>query len=128
MRRSKGFDKGVLLLLLIVAILAATGIFLYAQIRTDKITEAVQHREPIKVALFVDNRDKLLFTEVLVINATTHRGALFDIPGNIGSLIEPLKKIAGIDVLYRQSNIAPFRTKVGNILGTEIPFSRKASR
>lgn len=123
MRRSKGFDKGVLLLLLIVAILTATGVFLYAQIRTDKITEAVQHHEPIKVALFVDNRDKLLFTEVLVINATTHRGALFDIPGNIGSLIEPLKKIAGIDVLYRQANVTPFRTKVGNILGTEIPFS-----
>ncbi len=123
MRRSGRFDKGVLLLLLIVAILAATGVFLYTQIRTDKIAEAIKKNEPIKVAIIVDAKDKLLFTEVLVINPVTSRGALFDIPGNVGSLIESMKKIAGIDVLYHQAHVAPFRDKVGSLLGAQIPFS-----
>ncbi len=123
MSRSGRFDKGVLLLLLIVAILGATGVFLYAQIRTDKVAEAIKRNEPIKVAIIVDNKDKLLFTEVLVINTTTSRGALFDIPGNVGSLIDSIKKIAGIDVLYRHAHVAPFRAKVGSLLGTTIPFS-----
>jgi len=121
--RSGRFDKGVLLLLLIVAILGATGVFLYAQLRTDKVAETVKKNEPIKVAIIVDDKDKLLFTEVLVINTATSRGALFDIPGNVGSLIDSIKKIAGIDVLYRHANVAPFRAKIGGLLGTDVPFS-----
>jgi len=121
--RSGRFDKGVLLLLLIVAILGATGVFLYAQIRTDKVAEAIKKNEPIKVAIIVDDKDKPLFTEVLVINTATSHGALFDIPGNVGSLIDSIRKIAGIDVLYRHAHVIPFRTKVGSILGTTIPFS-----
>lgn len=56
MSRRGGFDKGFLLLLVIVLILVGTGIFLYAQVRTDKITELVKKGGPFTVAIFVTDK------------------------------------------------------------------------
>ena len=123
MTRPGRFDRGLLLLILIVVILAATGIFLYEQIRTDKAAETLKIGGPLKVSFLISDKDTLLFTEVFVLNPTTNRGALFDIPGNVGSLIESLKRIDRIDVLYKRSNPQAFQAKTADLLGTTIPFS-----
>lgn len=60
MSRRRGFDKGFLLLLVIVLILVGTGIFLYAQVRTDKITELVKNGGPFTVAIFVTDKTHLV--------------------------------------------------------------------
>ncbi len=123
MKRGGKFDQGVLLLVLIAVILFATGMFLYTQIRTDKVSELLKKGETLKVALYVADGDKLLFTEVFVFNPTTDRAAIFDIPGNVGSLIESLKRIDRIDVLYKRSDPSAYQSAVGGLLGTEIPFA-----
>jgi anionic cell wall polymer biosynthesis LytR-Cps2A-Psr (LCP) family protein len=43
-------------------------------------------------------------------------------PGDIGSIIESLKKIDRIDVLYRKGKLAPYKQKIESILGTELPY------
>ena len=202
MRRRGGFDKGFLLLLLIVVILAGTGVFLYEQIRTDKVAEALKKGQPIVLAIFVTDKSHLvgwrdaptapvvgpdgalptsgdgaavspangpgstvaagpsasgtatatgngvpsrqspaastsssgasaptasggsplLFTEVFVLNPQTKKGAVMDVPGNVGSLISSQKRIDRIDVLFKSENVEAYRAKVGSLLGLDIPF------
>lgn len=60
MRRRDGFDKGIIFLLFIVLILAGTGVFLYAKLRTNKVGELVKTGHPFTVALLVTDKNHLI--------------------------------------------------------------------
>jgi len=188
LRRRGGFDKGFLLLLVIILILVGTGIFLYAQVRTDKITELVKKGGPFTVAFFVTDRthlvkwrevaqssiggpdgaappvssaadggsngarssttpvasdasnstalatatggtppisavsNTLLFTELFSYDPKTQKGALLDIPGNVGSLIGSIQKIDRIDVLFKPGKEDAYRAKIASLIGSSVPL------
>jgi anionic cell wall polymer biosynthesis LytR-Cps2A-Psr (LCP) family protein len=160
-------------------ILAGTGVFLYAQIRTDKITELLKKGKPFTVAFFVTDtgntvtrrealtaapggvpaaaqtpaagttgggavsqaarspaaartpvrttvtpaeNNKLLFTELFSYDPKTHKGALLDIPGNVGSLINSIQKIGRIDVLFKPGKVDAYRAKIESLIGSSIPL------
>ncbi len=121
MRRAK-IDNGVILLAVIVLIVVGLSIFLYFQVRTDKVTSLLDDKKEIRVLFIVASGDKPLFSEVFDYNPVTHRGALFDVPGNIGSIIQPLNRIDRIDILYKKDHVDEFRKKVESLLNLNIPF------
>ena len=92
MRRKKGFDKGLLLVLFIVLVVGATGMLLVFKLRTDKITESLQSGNPITVAFLITDREELLFSEILFYHPVTHKASILDIPGGVGSIIKSLQK------------------------------------
>lgn len=162
--------------------------FLYAQIRTDRITELVKKGQPFTVAIFVTDRanivtwrdvpqtstaapdgapvvppapgdgaqnpgvqggnstgsgggansagtsstvpsgtaavpaenNHLLFTELLSYDPKTHKAALLDIPGNVGSLINSIQKIDRIDVLFRPGKVDAYRNKIASLIGSPV--------
>ena len=174
MRRRGGFDKGFLLLLVIILILAGTGVFLYAQIRTDKVAELVKKGKPFTIALFVTDKsnivtwrdvpqtstsapdgaptgdtassaasngssttqgapspgtaavpaenNQLLFTELFSYDPKTHKGALLDVPGNVGSLINSIQKIDRIDMLFKPGKVYAYKNKIASMVGSPIPL------
>lgn len=122
LRRKRKWDKGILILVPIVLIVAATAVFGYLQLRTDLLTEGLKKDTPIAVLFAVSGDKDYRFFEVLLYHPRTHRGAVLFIPGNVGLIIESLKKVDRLDALYRYGNIAALKSKVEQITGLAIPF------
>lgn len=120
--RKRKWDKSILILILIVLVVAAMGVFGYLQLRTDLYTETLKKGEPVSVLFaFGGDRDYRFF-ELFVYHPVTHRGAVLFIPGNVGSIIESLKKVDRIDVLYNPADFGPLMAKLEELTGRRVNF------
>jgi anionic cell wall polymer biosynthesis LytR-Cps2A-Psr (LCP) family protein len=120
--RKRKWDKSVLILILIVLIVAAMGVFGYLQLRTDLYTETLKKGEPVSILFAFAGDREYRFFQVLVYHPQTHRGAVLFVPGNVGSIIESLKKVDRIDVLYSPGNPGAFTAKLEQLIGQKINF------
>jgi len=120
--KKKLFDKSRLFLLLILLILAGSGLFFFFQVRTDRITALLAGGESFAVHFMIRDGETLLYSEVFLYNPRTGKGAVVDIPGNVGTIITSLKRVDRIDVLFDPDNPAPYRKMMEKFLGLEIPF------
>lgn len=122
MKKRKGFDKSIILLAAILIIILAAAFYMYAHFRTDKITEALESGETITTAFFVSEDNELLFTELFFYNPNTHKGAILDIPSEVGSILQSESRIDRIEVLYEPGKISDIKRKIEDLIGTEIPY------
>lgn len=120
MRRKKAVDRIILLLILII-ITGSAGL-LITKLKTDRITNAVEGEESINTMIIVHSNGDLIFSELFMYDSKTGKGSLFDIPGNLGSIINELKKMDRIDVLFDESNPLDYVEKVSYILNADIPY------
>ena len=122
MRRNNKIDINIIFLLLIIVIFTGTGFFIFMQLRTDEITHMVENQEEIVLSINICDSEKLLFSELLIYNTKTHKAAIFNIPGNYGSIIDKISRIARIDVLFNSRKPDDFVEKIEKITELEIPF------
>jgi polyisoprenyl-teichoic acid--peptidoglycan teichoic acid transferase len=122
LKRSKINIKSLVILSLIIIIVLATGIYLYYQVRIDRITEIVESEEPINILFVIYEENAPLLTEVFLYHPVSKKGALLDIPGNTGLIIESLERVDRIDTLYTNGGIEDYKTKIQQLIGIEIPF------
>jgi anionic cell wall polymer biosynthesis LytR-Cps2A-Psr (LCP) family protein len=121
-RRKRKWDKSILLLIFIVLVVAAAAVFGYLQLRTDLFTEMLEQGDPIAVLFCLSGDQQYGFFEILLYHPGTKRGAIIYIPGNVGMIIESLKKVDRIDVLYDRGNLEPLIDKIEELVDTDIPF------
>jgi anionic cell wall polymer biosynthesis LytR-Cps2A-Psr (LCP) family protein len=107
---------------LIIAVVLASAAIGYLQLRTDLLSESLQKGRPLSFLFAVSGDREYRFFEVLQYDPQTHRGAVLFLPGNVGLIIESLKKVDRLDVLYRYGSIGPLKDKVEQITGLQIPF------
>jgi anionic cell wall polymer biosynthesis LytR-Cps2A-Psr (LCP) family protein len=119
-RRTRRSDRSIILLVLILAIIGAAVAYAVLQLRVDQITESLKKKQPLNTLFIFSNGEKALFFEVFLYNAETRKGSLFYIPANLGSVIETINRVEGIDVLYRRANPLPLRLKVEQLLGVPV--------
>ncbi len=122
MKRSKVFDKSIIFIAIIALIIGATVGAIYFQMRTDRISELLSKGEELRTLFIVHEGGKPVLTEVFFYNPKTHKGSILDIPGDVGSIIESLKRVDRIDVLFKESNVAPYLRIIEKLIGIEIPF------
>lgn len=120
MRRRKAVDR-VIVLLIVIIVTVSSGL-LFTKLKTDKITNAVETEQLINSMIIVHDKGELIFSELFMYDSKTGKGSLFDIPGNIGSIINELKKMDRIDVLFDKSNPVDYVDKAARILNIEIPY------
>jgi len=120
LRRKKAFER--LLIFLILVIAAAGTTVLAIRLKTDQITDLITEGKLINTIILIEDDNHLIYSELFMYDSNTSKGALFDIPGNIGSIIDKYKKMDRIDVLFEKDNPVPYIEKVSSILGTEIPY------
>jgi len=120
LRRRKALERLLIVLILIIAA-AAIGL-LITKLKTDQITDLVTDGKLINVMIVIKDDNQLVYSELFMYNSKTSKGALFDIPGNIGSIIDKYKKMDRIDVLFDKSDPVPYVEKVSSILDTDIPY------
>jgi len=122
LRRKRRWDKSFAILGLIVAIAAFAGVFGYLQLRTDPLSEGLKKGQPVAVLFAVAGDRSYRFFEIFLYHPRTHRAAVLFVPGNVGLIIESLKKVDRIDVLYRYGSIGALKSKMEQITGIPIPF------
>ncbi len=118
----KGFDKGLILLIIIVLVASGTGIFIYMTTRSDSISDAVRQGEQIKVLFIVHDGPALISSELVFYNPETLKGAILDIPGETGLLVPEINKIAPIESVYRPEKPNDFISLTESLLGTQVPY------
>ena len=116
------WDKSVLILILIVLVVAAMAVFGYLQLRTDLFTETLKREEPVSILFAFGGEADYRFFELLVYHPQTHRGGVLFVPGNVGSIIETLRRVDRIDVLYTPGNPAALIGKLEQLTGQKISF------
>lgn len=120
MRRKKAVDR--LIVALILIIIAVSSGILVSRLKTDKITSLIESGIAINTMIMVHDDGELIFSELFMFDSKTGKGSLFDIPGNIGSIIDELKKMDRIDVLFDYESPLEYVGKVSKILNIDIPF------
>jgi anionic cell wall polymer biosynthesis LytR-Cps2A-Psr (LCP) family protein len=121
-RRRGKWDKSILLLILIVFVVIAAGIFGYFQLRTDLFTEKLKSGEPVALLFCLGGDQEYGFFELFLYHPDTNRGAILYIPGNVGMIIESLKKVDRIDALYDRGNLDLLVDKIEELVAIDIPF------
>lgn len=123
MRQSSSkFDAGIFLVILIALVVIAVSVIVYLQVRTDQISEIVRADEDVAILFTVHDETGLLFSEVFIYNPATGRGAFFDVPNNVGLLIDSLRRVDRIAAVYNEQGIDSFQGRVEDLLGTSVPF------
>jgi LCP family protein required for cell wall assembly len=116
------FNRGTLFLFGIVLFSAGAGVFLYFQIRTDRITALIAEERTIAVQFMLREGEVLRSSQVFLYNPRTNKGAIIDIPTNLGAIIESLKRVDRIDAVFSAEDPQAFRSLVENFVGLPIPF------
>jgi LCP family protein required for cell wall assembly len=119
-RRSRRADRSIILLVLIIAIVAATGVYAYLQLRVDQITDSLKKKLPLNTLFIFSDAERALFFEVFFYNPDTRKGSLFYVPANVGGVIESINRVDGIDALYRRGNPAALKRKIEDLLGVPL--------
>jgi polyisoprenyl-teichoic acid--peptidoglycan teichoic acid transferase len=127
-RRNRKAERSVVLLVLIGLVVAATALYAAFQLRVDQISDALKKKQAVHVLFVVSDREKPLFFEVFLYNPETRKGALFHVPPNLGGVIESLKRVDGIDALYKRANPAPVKKRIEDLLGIGIQCVIDVSR
>jgi anionic cell wall polymer biosynthesis LytR-Cps2A-Psr (LCP) family protein len=112
-----------LLLVLILLLLGGGIFFTILTIRSDPIEEALSGDRVISTLFIIEKDDKPLSSYVLFYYPATKRSAIFDIPGELGLIIQRINRVDRIDTVYNPQHIGYFETEIEKFLGVEIHFS-----
>ncbi len=119
-RRNRRSDRSIILLALILAVIGAAVAYAVVQLRVDQITDSLKKKQPLNTLFIFSSSEKALFFEVFFYNPETRKGSLFYIPPNLGSVLETINRVEGIDALYRRADPMPLRRKVEQLLGAPV--------
>ncbi|GHV87413.1 LytR family transcriptional regulator [Spirochaetia bacterium] len=122
MRKTK-IDASTFLLAAIVFLLAGGIFFTIFALRSDPIEEALSGDRVINTLFIIEKDGKPLSTYVLTYYPATRRAAIFDIPGDLGLIIQRINRVDRIDTVYESQRTISFQKEIANLLGVEINFS-----
>ncbi|MDR2484861.1 MAG: LCP family protein [Treponema sp.] len=113
-----------LFLLGAIVLLLGTGIFVtvYA-LRADPIEGALTGDRVINTLFVFEGDVKPLGTYVLMYYPATKRAAVFDIPGEVGLILQKINRVDRIDTVYDPQRITTFEEEIERLLGVDISFT-----
>jgi hypothetical protein len=117
------FDASVFLLAAILILLAGGVVFVAFTLRSDPIEEALLGDRVINTLFILDKGGKPLWSYVLMYYPATGRAAIFDIPGEVGLIIQQINRVDRIDTVYDRYRLKDFESEIEGLLGLDITFS-----
>jgi polyisoprenyl-teichoic acid--peptidoglycan teichoic acid transferase len=120
LRKKKALERFIVALIFII-IIGSSGL-LITRLKTDKISNAVENSQNINMIIMVHDQGELIFSELFMYDSDTGKGSLFNIPAYMGSIIDELKKMDRIDVLYDSNNPKKYVDKISSIINIDLPY------
>jgi anionic cell wall polymer biosynthesis LytR-Cps2A-Psr (LCP) family protein len=115
-------DASAFLLGTIVVLLGA-GIFItVVALRADPIEGVLTGDRVINTLFVIEGDAKPLGTYVLMYYPVTKRAAIFDIPGELGLILQKINRVDRIDIVYDAEKITAFEQEIERLLSIDISF------
>ncbi len=121
-KHRKRSELGFIFLGLIILILIGASVFIYFQIRTDVLKDEINKGKPIKILFSFSDNEKPMFFELFMLNEGTGRASILYIPSNLGTIIESIKRVDALGVLYDRKNFAPLLKELDKIIATNVDY------
>jgi anionic cell wall polymer biosynthesis LytR-Cps2A-Psr (LCP) family protein len=118
-----GKDASIALLAAIVLLLVGGIIVAVYSLRSDPLEEILTGDRVISVLYIIEQNQKPLSTYVLMCYPKTRRAAIFDIPGEIGVLLQRVRRVDRIDSVYNPQRVQPYENEIERLLGVDITFT-----
>ncbi len=115
-------NKGAFLLILIFMILISVTVGLALSLRVNTIDENLKSDRVIKTLVVMEDKNRVLFTDVFVYYPVSQRGALINILGNTGAIFSSLGRVDSIDSVYLEKGIEAYKAEIEKLVGQSIPF------
>ncbi|MCR5725558.1 MAG: LCP family protein [Treponema sp.] len=122
MKKDRVERSGGIFLLLIFLILVTMTVVLALSLHTNTIDETLKNDSVIKVLFVMEDRNQVLFTDVLLYYPVSKRGALINILGNTGAIYSSLGRVDRIDAIYTELGIATYKKEIETLIDMPIPF------
>ncbi|MHB9293875.1 hypothetical protein Holit_02994 [Hollandina sp. SP2] len=121
MKKAK-VDASAFLLGTIVVLLGA-GIFItVVALRADPIEGVLTGDRVINTLFVIEGAAKPLGTYVFMYYPVTKRAAIFDIPGELGLILQKINRVDRIDIVYDAEKVVTFEQEIERLLGIDISF------
>ena len=121
--RSGRRDLSSLLLVVIVALIAATATIAVTILRTDEVSRWLEENDLLVGLIVVSDPRHRVAIEVLLLDPDTHRAALLFLPGNVGALIASRNRMDAVETLYQDGEAGDLRDMVAEMLGVTPLFT-----
>lgn len=115
-------NKSVILLLLILFILVSCFVGLALSLRENSVEENLKTDQTIKTLIVMEDKDRVLFTDVFIYYPISKRGAVINILGNTGAIYRSLGRVDRIDAVYNEVGIDEYKSEIEKLVGQKIPF------
>jgi anionic cell wall polymer biosynthesis LytR-Cps2A-Psr (LCP) family protein len=120
--KRKQIDASIFLLGAIIALLAGGAVFTVFVLREDPMGEVFSGDRVINSLFILETDRKPLSSFVLMYYPSTRRAAVFDVPGEVGLIIQRINRVDRIDTVYNPQRVESFADEVERLLGIEINF------
>ncbi|MDR1903850.1 MAG: LCP family protein [Treponema sp.] len=118
------FDASAVLLGAIVLLLGLGIVFAVWILHIDPIEESLSGDRVINTLFVIEDKGKPLSSYVLMYYPVTKRTAIFDIPGEVGLILQRINRVDRIDTVYDPQRISIFENEIESLLGIDnINFS-----
>jgi hypothetical protein len=114
--------KNIIFLLLILVMLIPSGIIVARNLKIDPISTSLSDDNVLKVLFIIEQDNVPISTNIIANYAPTRRAAMFDIPANIGLILQQLERTGGIGTLYTEKGADVYREEIEKLTGVDIPF------
>lgn len=115
-------NKGAFLLLLIFLILITVTVGLALSLRVSTVDENLKTDRVIKTLVVMEDKNRVLFTDVFIYYPVSQRGALINILENTGAIFSSLGRVDSIETVYLEKGIDAYKSEIEKLVGQSIPF------
>ena len=126
MKKLRNEQKGLLFIALILIVILAMSLFFARSLKTNSVKEALEHDTLLRT-LFVleDEEGKVLFSNIIILDTSTEKAALINLPGYTGAIFQSLGRTDKLEEVYNELGMASYRTEVQKLLGITIPYTTR---
>jgi anionic cell wall polymer biosynthesis LytR-Cps2A-Psr (LCP) family protein len=120
----KNVDISLFLLISIAVIIVAGGLFIFWIVNRDPLEGDIQDDRVLTILFIIDDdNNKPIGSYVILYYPPNKRVAVFEIPGEMGLILEQLNKVDRIDTVYNHNRLAPYQREIEKLLALKINYS-----
>jgi anionic cell wall polymer biosynthesis LytR-Cps2A-Psr (LCP) family protein len=112
--------SGLLIGILVLIVAGFGGVFFL--VRNATLENSLSGDRMVSSLFIIENGGKPLGSYVFFCYPNTRRGALFDIPQNVGAIMRALNRVDRIDSVYDPSRPEEYRREVEQLFGISLPY------
>lgn len=124
MKKLRNEQKGLLFIALIIIVILAMSLFFARSLKTNTVKDALERDTLLRTLFVVQNEEgNALFSNVIVMDTSTKKAALINLPGYTGAIYQSLGRTDKLESVYNVLGMASYRTEVQKLLGISIPYT-----